>query len=102
MHIERGSEAGGRSGAVMSRILVVDDDPLVSKSIAQAAQRFGHQAVSAPNIAGAMTHIRDEPFDLVMCDVRLPDGSGFDILPDLKNSPSQPEVIIMTGFGDPG
>ncbi|OGD21734.1 MAG: Fis family transcriptional regulator [Candidatus Aminicenantes bacterium RBG_16_63_16] len=85
----------------MSRILVVDDDPLVSKSIAQAAQRFGHQAVSAPNIAGAMTHIRDEPFDLVMCDVRLPDGSGLDILPDLKNSPSQPEVIIMTGFGDP-
>ena len=85
----------------MARILVVDDDPLVSKSIAQVAQRFGHQAVSAPSIAGAMTHIRDEPFDLVMCDVRLPDGSGLDILPGLKNSPSQPEVIIMTGFGDP-
>jgi len=85
----------------MSRILVVDDDPLVGKSIAQAARKFGHQAVSAHSIAEAMMHIRDEPFDLVLCDVRLPDGSGLDILPGLKNSPSRPEVIIMTGFGDP-
>ncbi len=82
-------------------VLVVDDDPLVRKSIAQVVQKFGHKAVAAANIAEAMTHIQDEPFDLVLCDVRLPDGSGLDILPGLKNSSSRPEVIIMTGFGDP-
>jgi two-component system, NtrC family, response regulator len=85
----------------MSMVLVVDDDPLVRKSIAQVVQKFGHKAVAAANIAEAMTHIQDEPFDLVLCDVRLPDGSGLDILPGLKNSSSRPEVIIMTGFGDP-
>jgi len=85
----------------MSRVLVVDDDPLVRKSIIQVAQKFGHKAVGAPSIADAMTRIQDESFDLVLCDVRLPDGSGLDILPGLKDSPSRPEVIIMTGFGDP-
>jgi two-component system NtrC family response regulator len=85
----------------MSRVLVVDDDPLIRRSIAQVVQKFGHQAIAASNIAEAMTHIQDEPFDLVLCDVRLPDGSGLDILPGLKNSSSRPEVIIMTGFGDP-
>ncbi len=84
-----------------SKILIVDDDPLIRASIVQAARKFGHEAVPVANIAEAMARIQNELFDLVLCDVRLPDGSGLEILPGLKNSPSGPEVIIMTGFGDP-
>lgn len=83
-----------------AKVLVVDDDPLVRQSISQAARKFGHQVVAAQNAAEALARIEDEAFDLVLCDVRLPDGSGLEILPGLKNSHSRPEVIIMTGFGD--
>jgi two-component system NtrC family response regulator len=85
----------------MSRVLVADDDPLVCESVSRVVQKFAHKTVSVHTVAEAMKRIRAEPFDLVLCDVRLPDGSGLDILPDLKKSPSQPEVIIITGFGDP-
>ena len=84
-----------------SKVLVVDDDPLVRQSVSQAARKFGYQVVAAQSAAEALARIQDEAFDLVMCDVRLPDGSGLEILPGLKNGPSRPEVIIMTGFGDP-
>ncbi len=93
--------ANSRNERQASKVLVVDDDPVVSKSIVLAAQKFGHKAVAAHTIAEAMTRFRADSFDLVLCDVRLPDGSGLEILSDLKNGPSKPEVIIMTGFGDP-
>lgn len=40
-------------------------------------------------------------FDIVLLDLELPDGNGLDILPDLIRTPSEPEVIIITGTGDP-
>jgi two-component system NtrC family response regulator len=85
----------------MSRVLVADDDPLVCESVSRVVQKFGHNAVSVHTVADALKRIRSEPFDLVLCDVRMPDGSGLDVLADLKKSASQPEVIIITGFGDP-
>jgi two-component system NtrC family response regulator len=85
----------------MARVLVADDDPLVGESVVRVIQKFGHKTVSVQTLADALKRIRTEPFDLVLCDVRLPDGSGLDVLPDLKKSASHPEVIIITGFGDP-
>jgi two-component system NtrC family response regulator len=41
------------------------------------------------------------PIDLVLLDVNLPDGSGIEILPELLRGPSEPEVIMVTGQGDP-
>jgi two-component system NtrC family response regulator len=40
-------------------------------------------------------------YDVVFLDVRMPDGSGLEVLPKLKEMPSHPEVIIITGAGDP-
>ena len=49
----------------------------------------------------AIEAVGADPIDLVVCDVRLPDGSGLDLLPALKSAPTSPEVIMITGFGDP-
>jgi two-component system NtrC family response regulator len=42
-----------------------------------------------------------EPFDVILLDVRMPDGNGLEALPEFQSTPSRPEVIILTGFGDP-
>ncbi len=44
---------------------------------------------------------QDESVDIVFCDVRMPDGSGLDILPKIRVAGPAPEVIIITGYGDP-
>jgi two-component system NtrC family response regulator len=45
--------------------------------------------------------IQSEEFDLVFLDVRMPDGSGLEILPKIQENPNPPEVVIITGYGDP-
>jgi two-component system, NtrC family, response regulator len=84
----------------MANLLVVDDDPLVCDSLALVIQHMGHVPFCARTVSEAIEKVRAQSFDVVFCDVRMPDGSGLDILPELKASQASPEVIIITGFGD--
>ncbi|MBI5522017.1 MAG: sigma-54-dependent Fis family transcriptional regulator [Desulfarculus sp.] len=85
----------------MSVILIVDDDPLIRETLAALVAKLGHQALLAPDLAQAQALAAECPLDLVLLDVQLPDGSGLESLPALKWSPSEPEIIILTGHGDP-
>jgi len=82
-------------------ILIVDDDPLVSESLINAILKLGHQGFCAPTKAQAQKLLAAAAHDIVFCDVRLPDGSGLDLLPEIQKGANPPEVIIITGFGDP-
>jgi len=62
---------------------------------------MGHDASKALTLKEGLRKASEDQFDVVFLDVRLPDGSGLDILPIIRKAPSQPEVIIITGFGDP-
>jgi len=85
----------------MAKILIIDDDPLISDSIAQVVRKMGHAPSVASTAAAAMDKVSGEPFDVVFCDVRMPDRSGLDILPEIRAGGAAPEVIIITGYGDP-
>jgi two-component system, NtrC family, response regulator len=84
----------------MAKILVIDDDDLVAESILNVAQTLGHETQSSACLKDGMMRLRSEPFDLVFLDVQLPDGSGLDKLKDIRKAEREPEVIIITGFGD--
>ncbi len=85
----------------MAKVLIIDDDPLVSDSLRQVVDKMGHGSSVARSVAAALEAVRDGAFDIIFCDVRMPDGSGLDILPELRGGPFPPEVIIITGYGDP-
>ena len=85
----------------MAHILIIDDDPLVSETIANVVRRMGHQATCAFNLHDGLEKTFSDQMDIVFLDVRLPDGNGLDVLPRIQAAPSSPEVIIMTGYGDP-
>jgi two-component system NtrC family response regulator len=85
----------------MAKILIVDDDPLVRESFARVVKKMGHTALEADSVGAAREKLPTGDFDLVFCDVRMPDGSGLDILPEIRATSTSPEVIIVTGFGDP-
>lgn len=85
----------------MSTVLVVDDDEVIRTMLSEMAMKLGHLAHTAGTVEEAYRKASEEAPDIVFLDVRLPDGTGLDLLPRLREIPSEPEVIIITGLGDP-
>jgi two-component system NtrC family response regulator len=85
----------------MANVLIIDDDKLVCDSISNVVKSLGHSTSQAFNLQDGLTKACSGAFDVVFLDVHMPDGSGLDILPDIQKTASLPEVIIITGFGDP-
>ncbi|MBC8440421.1 MAG: sigma-54-dependent Fis family transcriptional regulator [Deltaproteobacteria bacterium] len=85
----------------MAKILIIDDDEGICKVLSRMATGGGHDAVSALTIKQGLTALQSAKFDVVFLDVNLPDGSGLDMIPMIKKMPYSPEVIIITGLGEP-
>lgn len=85
----------------MGTILIVDDDPGIRDSLTLMSERLGHQALQAATLAAGLQIAGQHPVDVVFLDVRMPDGNGLDALERLERTAANPEVIIITGFGDP-
>lgn len=85
----------------MINILIIDDDIEVCKILTMAIERMNHTASYALSLQEGLNANRSKPFDVVFLDVNLPDGNGLEALPKIKESPSSPEVIIITGKGNP-
>jgi two-component system NtrC family response regulator len=84
----------------MARILVIDDDKMLNEMLNDLLTRKQHSVTSTYSISDGLAKAKAEEFDVVFLDVQLPDGNGLDIIPQLKESISKPEIIIMTGQGD--
>ena len=84
-----------------SRILVIDDDPEVRGTMCSLISRMMLACEAAGTLAEGLAALQDGGFDLVFLDVRLPDGNGLERLPEITAAPGAPEVIILTGQGDP-
>ncbi len=85
----------------MAKILIIDDDDLMCTTLANLVQRSGHEAACATSLHDGHQQAAAHLFDVVFLDVHLPDGNGLDLLPRIEALSSAPEVIIITGFGDP-
>jgi len=85
----------------MADILIIDDDELICATLSNVVKDMGHNATCAFTLREGLEKVRSGQFDLVFLDVKMPDGSGLGIVTDIRETPSSPEVIIITGFGDP-
>lgn len=82
-------------------ILVIDDDAHVCETIASLLARLRYGCETAYDLESGLAKLEANPIDVVFLDVHLPDGNGLDALPRIRQAPSRPEVIILTGEGDP-
>ena len=85
----------------MANILIIDDDQLICEMLSRQINYMGHDAAYAKTLKAGLEHLSSDNYDAVLLDVRLPDGNGLEALPEIRNTPSRPEVIIITGEGDP-
>jgi DNA-binding NtrC family response regulator len=83
----------------IEKIIVLEDDPLVRKSLEQQLRNRRYDVAGVGTNAAAQEYLNKDNFDLIFCDVRLPDGDGTEFLKQIQMRPLKPLVIMMTGFG---
>lgn len=81
----------------MASILLVDDDEHFARSTQELLTMLGHKVVTAGNISDGLEAIKARSFEILLLDLMLPDGSGFEVLEGLPQKESKPHVAIITG-----
>ncbi len=84
----------------MPRVLVVDDEKIISSSIARVLARAAHTVSTANNGLEALAILQKESFDLVILDLLMPEIGGGEVLDWLHSNRPQTRVILMTAYGD--
>ncbi len=85
----------------MAKILIVDDDNPICDMVCKLVSKMGHEPVYALTGEEGIRLATAEKFDIIFLDVGLPDCNGLSLLSKFRKTPSLPEVIIVTGYGDP-
>lgn len=81
----------------MRKILIVDDDHATSAGMADVVEEWGYDAEVAGNVKSAWSSITKMVPDVAIVDLKLPDGSGLDLLHRVKESYPDVSVVILTG-----
>ncbi|NJL29458.1 MAG: sigma-54-dependent Fis family transcriptional regulator [Thermoanaerobaculia bacterium] len=81
-----------------SRLLVVDDEQSLLEFLRLLFEKDGYEVRLAGSVEQARRAIGREGFDLVLCDVMMPDGNGLDLLREIKQELPHAAVIMMTAY----
>ncbi|ASM34568.1 response regulator receiver domain-containing protein [Campylobacter sputorum subsp. bubulus] len=78
------------------RILIVEDELTLNKTIVEGLQEFGYQTDSCENFKDAEYFIGIRNYDLVLTDLMLPDGDGIDLIDIIKQKSARTSVIVLS------
>ena len=84
----------------MKKILIIDDDMDMCQLLARFLQRKGFETATASNGSKGIAAFKEGHYDLVLCDFRLGDKDGVEVLKEIKQVNHQVPVIIITGYSD--
>lgn len=81
------------------RILLVDDEPLVTEELQEALEFEGHAVQAVCNVSDALVACDRDPFDLIITDLKMPQLGGLDLLRALRDRTGAPKVFVLSGHG---
>src|SRR6187431_2420712 len=81
-------------------VLVVDDEPDLVELVTLTLSRMGLQSAAAASLRDAQRLLLTDPFDLVLCDMRLPDGNGLDLLEWMGSHCPEVPCAVITAHGN--
>ena len=84
----------------MAHLFVVDDEASARTTLALLLRRRGHRVEEADGVASATKRLAEQTFDLVVTDLRMPDGDGLDVLQAARAQADAPEVILLTAYAE--
>ena len=84
---------------VPGNLLVVEDDPLIRRTLVARLRARGHRVREADSVESAKPLLSAEPFDVLLLDYRLPDGTGFDLMTEAETRIPGVPTVMMTAHG---
>ncbi|HET7342298.1 MAG TPA: sigma-54 dependent transcriptional regulator, partial [Methylomirabilota bacterium] len=80
------------------RVLVADDETNLRELIVRELARRGLEVEGVGDGEAALARLREDPYDVVVLDMKMPKKEGIEVLRELQEFPEHPQVIVMTGF----
>ncbi len=89
------------------KVLVIDDDPMILKTLSFVLKRQGYEYRLADNAVSAIEYADDLGFDVVLADIRMPAMNGVDAIKEIQQKRKEQgkkelPVIFITGYADDG
>ena len=84
----------------MKKILIIDDEEKLRSLIARVIKLEGFEVIEAADIKSAIKKLDQSEIDVVLCDVKLPDGNGVDFLKTIREKYPLLETILLTAYGN--
>lgn len=81
------------------KILIIDDEPLIRISISDALKEDGYTVRETDSGREGVSHLKEDGFDIVITDLRLPDIDGIEVLKSCKRASPETMVILITAYG---
>lgn len=81
-------------------LLLIDDDRHILHAMGEWLREQGYQVETAASYQAALAALGRKRYDIVLCDIRLGDGDGFDLLAHVRKDAPETQVILITGYGD--
>ena len=85
-------------GGVGVKILLVEDHNDTSRALERLLERQGYEVMTADSVASGLAAVRHEKFNLLVCDIGLPDGTGFQLIEEVRKHSRTP-ALALSGFG---
>ncbi len=82
------------------RILIIEDEVTLGKTLAEGLKEYGYQNDVAESVADGRYYLDIRNYDLVLLDWMLPDGSGIELIPEIKEKRSKTAVIVLSARDD--
>ncbi len=81
----------------MPRVLVIDDDEMVRSTVQAMLEARGHEVTVAVDGDDGLRRLRKQPFDLILCDIFMPNRDGIGMLREVRRMSAGLPIIMMTG-----
>jgi two-component system OmpR family response regulator len=82
------------------RILIIEDEVTLNKMLAEGLKEFGYQSDVVENIKDGEYYLDIRNYDLILTDWMLPDGSGLDLIPVIKQTSPKTAVVVLSARDD--
>ncbi|MBP7644893.1 MAG: response regulator, partial [Saprospiraceae bacterium] len=85
---------------MLRKVLIIDDEEKLRTLLARIIGLEGFEVIQSADCKSALKKLEQNDFDVILCDVKLPDGNGVDLARQIKEKYPISEVILLTAYGN--